>query len=175
MKSRHPLGVLITDAMEANGWSYGDLADRSTRAGYPVSRQAMNMLAENPVKTVNADAIRRVAAATGVSERKVIVAFVRSLGLSWSEDVDDDRVEAAIRDDGRLSVEDKGLLLAMVEQMRGRHRGGTVSRLRPGGPPNIPPGAEVMPGDVAAYDTTVEDPVKRRRREQDEAAERGDS
>lgn len=122
MEARHPLGVLIKDAMEANGWSLQDLADRATRAGYPVSRQGLSQLAANPVKSMHAEGVRRMVAATGLPERVVIVAYVRSLGLSWSETGAADPVEALIRADSRLSTEDKQLLLTMVEQMRSHRR-----------------------------------------------------
>ncbi len=120
MEERHPLGVLIDTVRRANGWSYDDLGRRAQEHGFKASKSWAHGLATRPVETVGVRQVKALAAALALPERQVLAAFLASMGYSPPGDRGSVSVEDAIAADGRLSAEDKELLLGMVKTMHAR-------------------------------------------------------
>lgn len=113
----HPLGVLLRNTREVNGWSQREVGKRATRHGYKLSGSGVSALENEPINSVSAKQVRGLAAALSLPERVVLSHFLASMGYP-SESGRGSTVEDAIRADGRLSSDDKELLLAMIRQMR---------------------------------------------------------
>ena len=118
----HAVGQLIDHAKRMNPrWDTDELlAKRATDTGWPVSKQYISKLRREPIKSVNADQVRMLAAATGEPIDVVLRAFLEAMGLPTGREPRGDAVAEAIAADGRLSSEDRDTLLTLVRAMRRR-------------------------------------------------------
>lgn len=119
-----------------NGWSQREVAKRAESFGYKMSDSSISgWEAGGSVQSVSVKQIKGLALALDLPERQILRAFLGSMG--YPPEVDKGAtVEEAIRADGRLSSEDRELLLTMVTQMRSRKtlsglagQGGTLGDL----------------------------------------------
>lgn len=118
MKTPHPLGVLMRTVREANGWSYRDVAERAEARGHKLSKSGVEFLEKTPPASMSIERVTALADALMLPERQIVAAFLASMG--YAPERDTSTVEDAIRADGRLSTEDRQLLLDTLASLRKR-------------------------------------------------------
>lgn len=117
MASRHPLGQLIEDLKDANGWSDADIARQARKAGHDISKSRVAQLRGEPLKSISGDNLHALAAGLRVTPSLVGNVALASMGVttySPSSGV----VEEAIRDDPSLDERGKEILLATLASVR---------------------------------------------------------
>ncbi|MGP5162599.1 hypothetical protein [Arthrobacter rhombi] len=117
MNEFHPLGSLIQEAMDRNGWSLRYLSKRASDAGSPMSHTNLGRIKDDPVISLKADTIKLLAKILQISEFRVAQAALDSMGIAHAS-----RRELSIEDVVRTSTEisayDQQLLTAMLTVMR---------------------------------------------------------
>ncbi|XKH58312.1 hypothetical protein LG293_16945 (plasmid) [Citricoccus nitrophenolicus] len=111
----HPLGQLIQDAQNRNGWSLRELQDRATELGFEMSHTGFARLKNDELTALRGTVIRLLAAVLGVGEYTVAQAALASMGVQLPAD---DTVEASIERAPGVSDRDRKILLTMLELMR---------------------------------------------------------
>lgn len=82
MDTKSPLGELIESARKLADYSQQDVADRATTRGYRMSKQNVGRLVnDKPLASINAKHIKGIAAALGLSESRVAMAALASMGV----------------------------------------------------------------------------------------------
>lgn len=83
MDTKSPLGELIESARKLPGYSQQEVANRATARGFEMSKQNVNRLVnQRPLKSINANHIKGIVAALGLSEVRVATAALDSMGVS---------------------------------------------------------------------------------------------
>lgn len=111
--SRSALGELYDSVTAANGWSLRDVERRVADRGGSLRRSRINQLVnDQPLPSVSAEAIDDLAAGLGVSVDRVAVAALQAMGFRVS--LDEVTPAEAIMRDVRLSKDTKDALLAIL-------------------------------------------------------------
>ncbi|MFJ4284048.1 hypothetical protein ACIPY0_00215 [Paenarthrobacter nicotinovorans] len=123
---------LIESERTASGLSYRDLAARAIAAGYSLKFQYLNDLATTGPKSwpKNPDTIRALAVALRTSEKSVILAYARALGLEVrdSESPLANRLPAGTE---LLSPPMQDALIKLISAAIGEERGGNADSTAP--------------------------------------------
>lgn len=117
MNEIHPLGSLIQEALDRNGWSLRHLSKRAADAGSPMSHTNLGRIKDEPVISIKADTIRLLAKILNVSESRVAQAALDSMGISHAG-TQDPSIEDVVRTSTEISAYDQQLLTAMLAIMR---------------------------------------------------------
>lgn len=113
MDTRTPLARLIEAARAPEKLSYQDIADLSTRRGVKMSKSNVSrLLGDNPLASVSGDNIRGLALALGISERRVALAAMASLGVNVADE--ETPLRQAILDAAEVGPKTKQLLLLLI-------------------------------------------------------------
>ena len=76
------LGELMARVREANDWSYGDIARRTTAAGHKMSVSNVQRLAtDQPLVSVTRSAVQALADGMRVSPDRVALAAIQAMGF----------------------------------------------------------------------------------------------
>lgn len=124
MHNTHALGRLIEGIKDANGWSYEDLAKRAERAGHSISRQNIQRIVSEPVRTISTKQLHALADATGTRADTIAIAALRSAGIPIADEPES--LERALQDDAGLPEHIKDAILGLIAPYR---RGADVVRL----------------------------------------------
>lgn len=113
MTKRTPLGELIYKVRTADKTSGQQVADRATRHGYAMSKQAVSLHETKVPATVNPEMIRGLAAGLGISEARVAQAVL----ATWDIRVGADEVplRQTILDSTEVDSRTRRILLAIVD------------------------------------------------------------
>ncbi|MBM6622633.1 hypothetical protein JTF08_13540 [Micrococcaceae bacterium RIT802] len=117
MNEIHPLGSLIQEALDRNGWSLRHLSKRAADAGSPMSHTNLGRIKDEPVISIKAETIRMLAKILMVSESRVAQAALESMGIAHSGSADPS-IEDVVRTSTELSEYDQQLLTAVLAVMR---------------------------------------------------------
>ena len=116
----HPLGKLIQDAMDRNGWSLRELERRSGRAGHRMSHTNIGRIKDDPVMSIKADVIKLLSAILNVSEASVVKAALDSMDIDHGMKPAPTRLEQVVRQSDEISEYDQELLTALLGVMTER-------------------------------------------------------
>lgn len=116
----HPLGKLIQDAMDRNGWSLRELERRSDRAGHRMSHTNIGRIKDEPVISIKADVIRLLASILNASEATVVKAALDSMDIDHGMKPASVGLEQVVRHSSEISEYDQELLAALLGVMTER-------------------------------------------------------
>jgi len=125
MDTRSALGKLIDETRAPNDWSYEDLSRKARLAGFELSKSNIARLAtQQPLVSISANAIGGLAAALGISERRVAIAAVQAMGVKL--DLGEPTLVEAVYDESSLTDETKRILLNIIATAIGLPRSGVA-------------------------------------------------
>ena len=110
------LGTILNQVRNLNGWSCQNVADRATVRGYKLSKSNVSRLAtESPLLSISATAIRGLSVALGVSEHRIAMAALSSMGIATNYEPPTAREAIIAAHDIPDAV--KSMLLAMLNSL----------------------------------------------------------
>lgn len=116
MTTKHQLDQLIEGVKSANGWSDPDLVTNAEERGHVLSKSNISRM-RNPLVSIKAEIVFALAAGLRVSPGQVAIAAVESMGIALPN-YESPTPEQSVRLDTTLSVKDKGVVLALLQQLR---------------------------------------------------------
>lgn len=120
VNAKHPLDQLIEGVKRANDWSDPDLVNNAKERNHVLSKSNISRM-RGPLVSVKAEVIFALAAGLRVTPAQVAIAAIESMGIPLPEH-ELPTPEQSIRLDTSLSVKDKTLLFAVLEQIRKESR-----------------------------------------------------
>ncbi|MCZ1070780.1 hypothetical protein [Rhodococcus sp. A5(2022)] len=122
MNAKHPLGALIDQAKQANGWSDVDVANRAKSRGHTLSKSNVARIRNEPVTTLVGKQLLALADGLGVPVQQVAAAGLESMGIpGYIASATD--AEQAVRLDPTLPEHVRRTLVTIIRNERDRHLG----------------------------------------------------
>lgn len=122
MNAKHPLGALIDQAKQANGWSDVDVANRAKARGHTLSKSNVARIRNEPVTTLVGKQLLALADGLGVPVQQLAAAGLESMGIpGYIASATD--AEQAVRLDPTLPEHVRRTLVTIIRNERDRHLG----------------------------------------------------
>lgn len=122
MNAKHPLGALIDQAKQANGWSDVDVANRAKARGHTLSKSNVARIRNEPVTTLVGKQLLALADGLGVPVQQLAAAGLESMGIpGYTASATD--AEQAVRLDPTLPEHVRRTLVTIIRNERDRHLG----------------------------------------------------
>lgn len=118
MNEIHPLGELLQEVMDRNGWSLRALSSRADSLGFKMSHSNFGRLKDEPVSSMKGETIKMLARVLKVSETRVASAVLASMGITPGSDDDQRGLVDFVRTSSEVSARDQRILLSVIDAMR---------------------------------------------------------
>lgn len=166
MNAKHPLGALIEQAKQANGWSDIDVANRAKARGHVLSKSNVARIRNDEVTSLVGKQLHALAAGLGVPVQQLAAAGLESMGIPGYVASATD-AEQAVRLDPALPDHVRRTLITIIRNERDRHLGDQHGRTEEEQEPRPEAGGTVdcgpTGGDSGRSGATMNDAVVTRR------------
>ncbi|WP_054820997.1 helix-turn-helix transcriptional regulator [Arthrobacter sp. JCM 19049] len=118
MNEIHPLGELLQEVMDRNGWSLRALSKRASDLGFAMSHSNFGRLKDEPVVSMKGETIKMLAQVLKVSESRVAEAVLGSMGVDAPAFPEQPKLKDVVRTTSEFSERDQRILLSVIDAMR---------------------------------------------------------